>query len=427
MSTLQRRPLPRLTMWVDSVLVVDTDADCPTQLVDLVSVDTTEGRDSWRDDCQPGTLSLSIMVDDPAGLDRWRIGATVAIGLHGRTILGAVRSEWLGVWSVQEVRSTPEQVGQRWKVQVTGTDYLGVAATTPRTAPVTWRQEIAGPLWASSFLDPLKADATKLDEYRWYTAPIGTVAVHYKDAPPASGDLPEGLDDGWAVATIRFVKGQTLQRPGGVVAWPWQSVDLCQIVAGSMAWQLTTAGNIDTVVAHTELLGVEEEYRLSTWSPASGHPEIVWDLDGAWADPMMALAVAAEALAAVSGGARWDLAEAEIDLSAPGQSTTGQLVALHAPWSLVSLTGPLPQVAPPGDVGTLRTVDRIAHHIAYDEHTVTVTLGDPVPVSGPYRYNRPPDLISGLIVDDNATFTGPTAWEHADETFDEIAALGSQF
>jgi hypothetical protein len=151
----------------------------------------------------------------------------------------------------------------------------------------------------------------------------------------------------------------------------------------------------------------------------------VWDLEGFWYDPMNAVAVAAEALAAASGGARWDLAEAEIDLSLPGPSATGNLIGLHAPWSLIDLTGPLPQVAPPDDVGVHRTVDRIAHHIAWDEHTVTVTLGDPIPVSGPYRYNRPPSFTgAALLVPEDATFTGATAWEHATKTFDEIAALG---
>jgi hypothetical protein len=185
---------------------------------------------------------------------------------------------------------------------------------------------------------------------------------------------------------------------------------------------------VDTVIAHAQdgLLGDEVEYRLSTWSPGSGHPETVWDLEGVWYDPMNALAVAAEALAAVSGGARWDLAEAEIDLSLPGPSTTGDLVGLHAPWSLVDLPGPLPQVAPPDDAGVHRTVDRIAHHIAWDEHTITISLGDPIPVSGPYRYSRPPTLTgAALLVPDDATFTGATAWEHATKTFDDIAALGT--
>lgn len=426
--TATRRPLPRLTMWVDSVLVVDTDAACPTQLVDLVSVDTTEGRDSWRDDCQPGQLSLSVMVDDPAGLERWSIGATVAIGLHGRTILGQPRSEWLGVWSVQEVRSTPEQVGQRWKVQVTGTDYLGVAATTPRSAPGTWRILPTGASWQRSSSPPPGADEAKLDEERWATQPIGTVAVHYTGTPPATGDLPEGLGHGWNATYLIEGNGQTLQRPGGPLAWIVVTVDLCQILAGSMTWQLTTAGNIDTVIARAQdgVLGEEQEYVLSTWSPGSGHPEVRWELDGHWFDPMNALAVAAEALAAVSGGARWDLAEAEIDLSLPGPSTTAELVGLHAPWSLVDLTGPLPQVAPPDDVGINRTVDRIAHHIAWDEHTITVTFGDPVPVSGPYRYNKPPTLTgAALLVPDDATFTGPAAWEHATKTFDQVAALGT--
>jgi hypothetical protein len=374
-------------------------------------------------------LSLAVMVDDPAGLERWAIGATVAIALHGRTILGQPRSEWLGVWSVQEVRSTPEQVGQRWKVQVTGTDYLGVAATTPRSAPGTWRIMPTGAQWQNSGIDPLDADATKLEESQRLVAPIGTVATHYTGTPPAGGDLPEGLGHGWTATRLMEGRGQTLQRPGGVMANLAVSVDLCQILAGSMAWQLTTAGNIDTVVAHAKEgpLGEEQEYVLSTWSPGSGHPEARWDLEGVFYDPMNALAVAAEALAAVSGGARWDLAEAEIDLSLPGPSTTGDLVGLHAPWSLVDLTGPLPQVAPPDDVGIHRTVDRIAHHIAYDEHTVTVTLGDPIPVSGPYRYNKPPSLTgAALLVPADATFTGPTAWEHATKTFDQVAALGSQ-
>jgi hypothetical protein len=413
-------------MWVDSALVVDTDADCPTQLVDLVSVDTTEGRDSWRDDVQPGQLSLSIMVDSPAGLARWQIGATVAIALHGRTILGQPRSEWLGVWSVQEVRSTPEQVGQRWKVQITGTDYLGVAATTPRSAPGTWREMPAGSEWQRSGSDPPAADDSKLDELRWYTNPIGTVAVHYTGHPPAAGDLPEELDHGWAATLIRSVRGQTLQRPGGIVANLAVSVDLCQILAGSMAWQLTTAGNVDTVIAHAKegALGEEQEFVLSTWSPGSGHPETRWDLEGVFYDPMNALAVAAEALAAVSGGAQWDLAEAEIDLSLPGPSTTGDLIGLHAPWSLVDLTGPLPQVAPPDDVGVHRTVDRIAHRIVWDEHTITLTLGDPIPVSGPYRYNESPSVMDHVVPAD-ATFTGPAAWEHATKTFDQVAALGT--
>jgi hypothetical protein len=411
-------------MWVDSVLVVDTDADCPTQLVDLVSVDTTEGRDSWRDDVQPGQLSLSIMVDDPAGLERWTIGTTVAIALHGRTILGQPRSEWLGVWSVQEVRSTPEQVGQRWKVQVTATDYVGVAANTPASAPTTWRVLPTGSLWAVSGSHP--DTTTKLGTLR--EQPIGTAAVHYTGAPPTAGDLPGGLDHGWAATVLRQDHGQTLHRPGGALAYFPVVVDLCQIIAGSMAWQLTTAGNIDTVIAHAQdgVLGDELEYRLSTWSPGSGHPEVVWDFEGVWLDPMNALAVAAEALAAVSGGARWDLAEAEIDLSLPGPSTTAELVGLHAPWSLIDLTGPLPQVAPPDDVGVQRTVDRIAHHIAWDEHTITVTLGDPVPVSGPYRYNNPPGLTStALLVPEDATFTGATAWEHATKTFDEVGRSGT--
>jgi hypothetical protein len=368
------------------------------------------------------------MVDDPAGLERWAIGATVAIGLHGRKILGQPRSEWLGVWSVQEVRSTPEQVGQRWKVQVTGTDYLGVAATTPRSAPVTWRVVPTGAWWQwSTFTDPLDEDATELEQLRRGVAPIGTVATHYAGEPPAGGDLPEGLGHGWTAVTLHQGIGQTLQRPGGIVANVAVTVDLCQILAGSMSWQLTTAGNIDTVIAHAKdgLVGDEIDYRLSTWSPGSGHPEVVWDLEGFWYDPMNAVAVAAEALAAASGGARWDLAEAEIDLSLPGPSATGNLIGLHAPWSLIDLTGPLPQVAPPDDVGVHRTVDRIAHHIAYDEHTVTVTLGDPVPVSGPYRYNRPPSFTgAALLVPEDATFTGATAWEHATKTFDEIAALG---
>jgi hypothetical protein len=424
--TATRRPLPRLTMWVDSVLVVDTDAACPTQLVDLVSVDTTEGRDSWRDDVQPGQLSLSIMVDDPAGLARWTVGATVAIGLHGSTVLGQPRSEWLGVWSVQEVRSTPEQVGQRWKAQITGTDYVGVAATTPRSAPVTWREMPAGSEWQRSGSDPPAADDSMLDEFRWHTTPIGTAAVHYTGHPPTAGDLPEELDHGWAATLIRWVRGQTLRRPGGVVANLAVTVDLCQVIAGSMAWQLTTAGNVDTVIAHARegVLGDEVEYRLSTWSPGSGHPEVVWDLDGEWLDPMNALAVAAEALAAVSGGARWDLAEAEIDLALPGPSTTGDLVGLHAPWSLVDLTGPLPQVAPPDDVGVHRTVDRIVHRIAFGEHTVTVTLGDPVPVAEPFRYAQPTAIGGAHVVPDDATFTGATAWEHATKTFDEVGRLG---
>jgi hypothetical protein len=412
-------------MWVDSVLVVDTDADCPTQLVDLVSVDTTEGRDSWRDDVQPGQLSLSIMVDGPAGLARWTVGATVAIGLHGRTILGQPRSEWLGVWSVQDVRSTPEQVGQRWKVQVTGTDYVGVAATTPRSAPVTWRIMPTGNLWQVTGSQRPDPDDTELEDLRWGVTPIGTVAVNYTGTPPQTGDLPEALGHGWAATIIRKDMGQTLHRPGGFVASLPVTVDLCQILAGSMAWQLTTAGNVDTVVARVMSGGEEQEYRLSTWSPGSGHPEVVWDLDGSWLDPMNALAVAAEALAAVSGGARWDLAEAEIDLSLPGPSTTAELVGLHAPWSLVDLAGPLPQVAPPEDVGVQRTVDRIAHRIAHDEHTITVTLGDPTPVSAPYRYNLPPSIAGVIVVPDGATFTGPTAWEHATKTFDEIAHLGA--
>jgi hypothetical protein len=413
-------------MWVDSALVVDTDADCPTQLVDLISVDTTEGRDSWRDDVQPGQLSLTVMVDSPAGLARWTVGATVAIGLHGRTILGQPRAEWLGVWSVQEVRSTPEQVGQRWKVQVTGTDYVGVAATTPRSAPVTWREMLVGPQWQWGVGDRPGVDESKLEDLRWLVAPVGTVAVHYTGKPPATGDLPEELDRGWAATVLRWVRGQTLRRPGGIVANLAVTVDLCQVVAGSMAWQLTTAGNIDTVVAHATdgPLGDEIEYRLSTWSPGSGHPEVVWDLEGSWTDPMNALAVAAEALAAVSGGARWDLAEAEIDLSLPGPSTTGDLVGLHAPWSLIDLTGPLPQVAPPDDVGVHRTVDRIAHHIAWDEHTVTVTLGDPVPVAEPFRYMQPTDIGGATVVPADATFTGATAWEHAGKTFDEVGRLG---
>jgi hypothetical protein len=426
MTAPQRRPLPRLTMWVDSTLVVDTDADCPTQLVDLVSVDTTEGRDSWRDDCQPGQLSLAVMVDDPAGLERWTIGATVAIALHGRTILGQPRSEWLGVWSVQEVRSTPEQVGQRWKVQVTGTDYVGVAATTPRSAPGTWRYLPTGASWQQSTTPIPETDATKLDEFRWLTTPIGTVATDYTGTPPATGDLPEGLGHGWTATRIVTVMGQTLQRPGGPLAWLAVTVDLCQILAGSMAWQLTTAGNIDTVIAHSKdgTLGEEQEFVLSTWSPGSGHPEVRWDLDGSWFDPMNALAVAAEALAAVSGGARWDLAEAEIDLSLPGPSTTAELVGLHAPWSLIDLTGPLPQVAPPDDVGVHRTVDRIAHHIAWDEHTVTVTLGDPVPTAKPIRYTDPTDIGGATVVPEGATFTGATAWEHAGKSFDEVGRLG---
>jgi hypothetical protein len=77
-------------------------------------------------------------------------------------------------------------------------------------------------------------------------------------------------------------------------------------------------------------------------------------------------------------------------------------------------------------VGVHRTVDRIAHHIAYDEHTITVTLGDPIPVSGPYRYARPPSLTgAALLVPADATFTGPAAWEHAPKTFTQVAALGS--
>jgi hypothetical protein len=246
-----------------------------------------------------------------------------------------------------------------------------------------------GALWQTSGSERPAPDDTELDDLHWGVTPIGTVAVNYTGTPPATGDLPEALGHGWAAATLRQNMGQTLHRPGGIVANLAVSVDLCQIIAGSMAWQLTTAGNIDTVIAHAKdgPLGEEQEYRLSTWSPGSGHPEVTLTFDGFWYDPMNALAVAAEALAAVSGGARWDLTEAEIDLSLPGPSTTGDLVGLHAPWSLVDLTGPLPQVAPPDDVGVHRTVDRIAHHIAWDEHTITVTLGDPIPVSGPYRYN----------------------------------------
>jgi hypothetical protein len=30
-----------------------------------------------------------------------------------------------------------------------------------------------------------------------------------------------------------------------------------------------------------------------------------------------------------------------------------------------------------------------------------------------------------LIVPADATFTGPTVWEHATKTFDQVAALGS--
>jgi hypothetical protein len=364
------------------------------------------------------------MVDDPAGLERWTIGATVAIALHGRTILGQPRSEWLGVWSVQEVRSTPEQVGQRWKVQVTGTDYVGVAANTPASAPTSWRVMPTGAAWAVAGLTP--DNPTELQSLLGSGAPNMTAAVHYRGAPPASGDLPEALDHGWASAVIYQNLGRTLHRPGGILANLAVSVDLCQILAGSMAWQLTTAGNIDTVIAHAKdgPLGEEQEYRLSTWSPGSGHPEVILNLDGFWYDPMNALAVAAETLAAVSGGARWDLAEAEIDLALPGPSTTGDLVGLHAPWSLVDLTGPLPQVAPPDDVGVHRTVDRIAHHIAWDEHTITVTLGDPIPVSGPYRYNESPSVMDHVVPAD-ATFTGPAAWEHATKTFDQVAALGS--
>jgi hypothetical protein len=260
-----------------------------------------------------------------------------------------------------------------------------------------------------------------------WAQPVGTVGVQYLGSPPDGGDLPEELDHGWAAVRLVTVRGQTLNRPGGAFAWLPRPVDLCQIVAGTMTWQLTTAGNVDSVVATVSPpSGDAYDLRLSTWTPAAGHPESTWTLDGSWLDPMNALAVAVEALAATTGGARWDLVDAEVDLAVSGPGQQADLIGLQPPWSRVELLSDLARIAPQVTEPRIRTVDRVAHKIAAGEHVITLALGDLLPVADPWRYKLAPDLLGSMAVPDDATFEGPTAWEHAGRTFAEIAAMGAQ-
>jgi hypothetical protein len=430
-QVVTRRDLPRVTMWRDGHLVHDSAQQCtgepPPLWVDLLSISATAGRDTWRDPVQPGQLTLTASVDVGYKVGLWYVGSTVAIGLHTPKPGGGVAREWLGVWSVQDVRSTPEQVGQRWTITITGTDYLGVAATTPLAAAVTWREWYTGPAWAGAVGTP-DEDATKLDQLQTWAQPVGTVGVQYQGSPPDGGDLPEELDHGWAAVRLVAERGQALDRPGGILAWMPVTVDLCQIVAGTMTWQLTTTGNVDTVVATVDpLLGDAYDLRLSTWTPAAGHPEQVWTLDGHWIDPMNALAVAVEALAATSdSGGVWDLAEAEVDLAISGPASVADLIGLQPPWSQVTLRGRVPMIAPNNQsAGLQRTVDRVAHQIRAGEHTVTLALGNPLPVAKPWRY-APAQVVDSMFVPDDATFEGPAAWEHAGRTFAEIAEMGAQ-
>jgi hypothetical protein len=70
-------------------------------------------------------------------------------------------------------------------------------------------------------------------------------------------------------------------------------------------------------------------------------------------------------------------------------------------------------------------VDRVAHQIRAGEHTVTLALGNPLPVAKPWRY-APAQVVDSMFVPADATFEGPAAWEHAGRTFAEIAEMGVQ-
>lgn len=418
MTTLPRRKLPRLLVWLNSQLVVDSEAPCSAQSVDLVRLVCKSGRESWRDPVSPGVLTLTVSVSNVADVHRWA-DATVAAALVAPGLI-TDHPEWLGVWSVEEVAWNPTAVGERSELTITGTDLIGVLARTPATGsdPPRLAGTLAGPSWAwAAHLDR----ASRLDVHT--LAPIGTVAVHRKFGfdPPLSGDLPDHYEHGWRCVELAVVAGQTLYRPAGMAVGV-AVIDLCQIVAGSMEWTRSSAGNIDTVTASSP----SGDIRLSTWDASSGHAESTWDV-GTYLTWGAAVAVASEALAASGGGSSWDLAGAVVDL-AINYGILHQLISLEAPWSIAHLTGRLDLVSPTLHNGSARTVDHIAHDRTATEHRITLALGDPLPIAGPIRFNSAPGLTidSANAVPEGATFGEPpgSGWEHLDKTFLEVRQLG---